>query len=48
VVLNLALHQLHLLLLQLFREKLGPEHLALCLNPRDGQQEAAHYDLHHV
>ena len=48
VFLNLALHQLNLLLLQLFREQLGPEHLALCLYPRDGKQEAAHYDLHHV
>jgi hypothetical protein len=36
VFLNLALHQLNLLLLQLFREQLSPENLALCLNPRDG------------
>jgi hypothetical protein len=48
VVLNLALHQLNLLLLQLFREQLGPEHLDLCLNTRDGKQEAAHCDLRHV
>jgi hypothetical protein len=48
VILNLSLHELNLLLLQLFRKQLGPEHFALCLNTNDGQQQAAQCHLRHV
>jgi hypothetical protein len=46
--LNLLLHELDLLLLQLFREQLCPEHLDLRRNTREGKQEAAQCYLRHV
>jgi hypothetical protein len=48
VFLNVVLHELNLLLLQLFREQLCPEHLDLCRDTREGKQEAAQCYLRHV
>jgi hypothetical protein len=48
MVLNLSLHQLNVLLLQLFRKQLGPEQFTLRLNTNHGQQCACHCEQRHV